>query len=117
MRTPAGKECRYFYGDYYRGRNHEECRLLMSAVSPLNWTPDLCSTCPVPEILLANACEYLLFEPVLTRPFPYTRRKVSVKTRCTKTLREVPEPEIGCGDCHPVDFIFLGDPGGSRPTN
>ena len=89
----------------------------MSAVSPLNWTPDLCSTCPVPEILLANACEYLLFEPVLTRPFPYTRRKVSVKTRCTKTLREVPEPEIGCGDCHPVDFIFLGDPGGSRPTN
>ena len=35
MKTPAGTECKYFYGDYYRGRNHEECRLLGAA-----WTID-----------------------------------------------------------------------------
>ena len=34
MRTPAGKECQYFYGDYYRGRNQEECRLLSDATPP-----------------------------------------------------------------------------------
>jgi hypothetical protein len=31
MRTPAGTECKYFYGDYYRGRSQEECRLLAAS--------------------------------------------------------------------------------------
>ena len=28
MKTPAGKECKYFYGNYYRGAHQEECRLI-----------------------------------------------------------------------------------------
>ena len=28
MRTPAGKECRFYYQDYNRGRNVQECRLI-----------------------------------------------------------------------------------------
>ena len=59
MRTPAGKDCTFFFGDYHRGRNEEECRLLKS--NDLEWTPDLCSNCPLPEIQLANACEYMQF--------------------------------------------------------
>jgi hypothetical protein len=56
MKTPAGKECKFFFGDYYRGRNREECRLLQAAGE--RWTRDLCRTCPVPGVLQANACEF-----------------------------------------------------------
>ncbi len=57
MRTPAGKECKYFYGNYFRGRNTEECRLLRE--SEQTWTSSLCATCPVPDVMRANACEFL----------------------------------------------------------
>jgi len=109
MRTPAGKECRYFYGDYFRGRKHEECRLLSTASPPQTWTPDLCSTCPVPVILLANACSNMVLEGQVARPFPFTRRKVEVTTYCTKTLREGFDPFIGCGECHNLPTLFDED--------
>lgn len=106
MRTPAGKECRYFYGNYFRGREEEECRLLDGASPPLRWTPDLCSSCPVPGILRANACQNMILEPKIERPFPFLKRKVSINTHCIKTMREGFDPHIGCGECHPVPPIF-----------
>jgi hypothetical protein len=106
MRTPAGKECRYFYGNYFRGREIEECRLLDSANPPLRWTQDLCFTCPVPEILRANACQNLILEPKLGRSFPFLKRRVYINTHCSKTMRENFDPHIGCGECHPVPPIF-----------
>lgn len=105
MRTPAGKECRYFYGDYYRGRKKEECRLLEDA--SLVWQPALCSTCPVPEILLANACEHMVLAPRLSRPFPFLRQQVEVNAYCQKTHREGFDPHIGCGECHPLPSVFM----------
>ncbi len=113
MRTPAGKECRYFYGDYHRGRKHEECRLLATANPPQRWTPDLCVTCPVPDILLANACKYMVLQPEVTRPFPFVRRKVSIQTFCSKTERQGFDPFIGCGECHPLPPVFKGVAGDS----
>jgi hypothetical protein len=109
MRTPAGKECRYFYGDYYRGRKHEECRLLADTAPSQRWTPDLCFTCPVPDLLRANACEHMVLEGRVERPFPYIKRKVTVKAFCSKTQRDVPEPHIGCGECHPLPPVFAGE--------
>jgi len=106
MRTPAGKECRYFYGDYYRGRKNEECRLLGNASPPLPWRPSLCSTCPVPEILLANACEHMLLEPSLGRSFPFLKQVVQIRAYCEKTNRAGFDPHIGCGECHPLPSIF-----------
>jgi hypothetical protein len=106
MRTPAGKECKYFYGDYFRGRNSEECRLLMDAVPPLTWTAPLCSNCPVPEIMLANACENMVLKPRLARPFPFTKQQVQIDTYCSKTDRKGFDPHIGCGECHPLPPIF-----------
>jgi len=108
MRTPAGKECRFFYGDYYRGRDHEECRLLRTQSPPLSWKPDLCSGCPVPEILLANACTNLELNPQLARPFPFTRQEVKVKTFCSKTGRSGFDAHVGCGECHALPPEFLG---------
>lgn len=105
MKTPAGKECKYFYGNYFRGRNVEECRLLQA--SGEKWTADLCQTCPVPEILQANACEFLQLRGAVTRPLSSMfQRRVQVSAFCEKVHRSVAEPQIGCGECHPVPPVF-----------
>jgi hypothetical protein len=108
MKTPAGSECKYFYGDYFRGRDHEECRLLDDAATPpQQWTPDLCRTCPVPGITRANACENLDLTATVGRPLDALfRRRVLLKATCRKNGREVREPHIGCGECHPLPPIF-----------
>jgi hypothetical protein len=99
MKTPAGTECPYFYGDYYRGRNTEECRLLK------RWTRDLCQTCPVPSISRANACEFLKLTATVARPISSLfQRRVLISAYCEKTKRSVTEPHIGCGECHTLPF-------------
>ena len=55
MRTPAGKECRHYYEDYYRGRETQECRLIQANPASLRWKPSDCVKCPVPDILNANS--------------------------------------------------------------
>jgi hypothetical protein len=107
MKTPAGIECRFFYGDYHRGKDREECRLLASAYPPLDWQARLCSTCPVPAILRANSCEHMQLKPCLKRPFPYIRQQVQVQAYCTKTGRDVKEPQLGCGECHQLPEVFI----------
>jgi hypothetical protein len=105
MRTPAGTECPYFYGDYFRGRSLEECRLL--SASGQKWSADLCKTCPVPRIGRANACEYLQLRATVARPLSAAfQRRVQVSAHCTRTNRAVTEPEIGCGECHPIPEVF-----------
>jgi hypothetical protein len=102
MKTPAGSECKYFYGDYYRGRNHEECRLLGPA-----WVRTLCTTCPVPSIDRANACGFLRLRGEVIRPVAAAfQRRVKVTAYCEKTERSGFDPHIGCGECHPISNIF-----------
>jgi hypothetical protein len=103
MRTPAGKECSYFYGDYFRGREHEECRLLNSVTPALPWRRELCATCPVPAIQMANACQNMVLIP---RAFPFVKQQVQVKTYCTRTERGGFDPHIGCGECHSLPPEF-----------
>jgi hypothetical protein len=106
MRTPAGKECRYFYGDYFRGKTHEECRLIGAMPPPDNWTPDLCLACPVPGFLLANDCQNLTLKGKIVRPFGILKRKMKITAFCTKSHKNVLHPEVGCGMCHPLPTIF-----------
>lgn len=107
MRTPAGFECKYFYGNYFRGRKQEECRLIGNVPAPHNWTPDLCQKCPVPEILLANACEHMELTAQAQRSMFGLVKKVVVTAYCHKSEQSVAEPEIGCGQCHPLPPAFL----------
>ena len=100
MRTPAGVECPYFYGDYFRGKKREECRLIGKAATPNHWTPDLCRGCRVPAITRANACKNMVLEGRVRRQFFGLRRSVEVSAYCLKTAAPVAEPEIGCGQCH-----------------
>ena len=105
MKTPAGTECPHFYGDYFRGKNIEECRLLKAAGQ--NWTPDLCRSCPVPEIARANACEHLRLNPEVGRPITAVfQRRVQLAPFCEKSRKNVSEPQIGCGECHALPFKF-----------
>ena len=103
MKTPAGTECPHFYADYFRGRNTQVCRLLKAAGQ--QWTPELCQTCPVPEIARANACEYLKLNPTIGRPITAMfQRRVLLAPSCEKSKRNVDEPHIGCGECHALPF-------------
>jgi hypothetical protein len=102
MKTPAGNECKYFYGDYYRGREREECRLVGAP-----WTRELCRTCPVPGIGMANACEFMRLRAEVSRPLAAAlQRRVKVTTYCEKTERSGFDPHLGCGECHPIPPAF-----------
>lgn len=106
MRTPAGFECKYFYGNYFRGRKQEECRLIGNAPPPGHWTPDLCQKCPVPGILRANACEHMELKGRVKRSLLGIIRKVEVSAHCTQSQQAVAEPHVGCGQCHPLPPVF-----------
>jgi len=99
MRTPAGVECRYYYEDYYRGNERQECRLIGRNPRSARWRPELCRRCPVPGILRANACPDMVLEATVQRRFLLGDRVV-VEAYCTRTWQPVPEPRVGCGECH-----------------
>src|SRR5262245_45913125 len=105
MKTPFGKECPYFYGDYFRGRNVEECRLLSAAGQ--DWSRELCKFCPVPDISRANACEFMKLNPRVTRSLSAAfMRRVQINAYCEKSKKKVSEPHVGCGECHELPFKF-----------
>jgi len=105
MRTPAGKECRYYYQDSHRGRTVEECRLLDQSPGSLPWEPRVCALCPVPDILRANGCPHMRLEARLVRRF--LRRRVEVAAYCTGHEQPVANPYVGCGHCHPAATTVL----------
>ena len=105
MRTPFGAECPYFYGNYFRGRHEEECRLIGNHPPPQNWKPELCKACPVPSIKRANACENMQLNATIKRSLGLFRRDVSVNAYCKLVKSNVAEPHIGCGSCHSISFF------------
>lgn len=105
MRIPTiGKECPYFYGDYYRGKEHEECRLVGS--TDPNWKLELCQTCPVPDIVRANSCPNMILTGEINSGLFGLRKRMKISAYCTKTHRDVQNPYIGCGECHPIIDLF-----------
>lgn len=100
MKTPAGKECSYFFGDYHRGRNIEECRLLEKSKDSDPWQPSHCQTCPVPEIERQNACKNLVLDGSAKKGFLGFGGGVKVEGWCSKHFLDVKDPAVGCGHCH-----------------
>jgi hypothetical protein len=99
MKTPSGIECRYFFGDYYRGRSSEECRLINPSLSTIPWSVDLCKTCPVPDITRANACENMTLFATIKKGLLKSKHVV-VTAYCSKSKSEVKVPQVGCELCH-----------------
>lgn len=100
MITPAGSECPYYYEDFHRGRERQECRLIENTPNGGNYTPDLCARCSVPAIVRANACPNLVLEARARRGLLGFKRGVDVTAYCTHSKESVQEPQIGCGQCH-----------------
>ncbi len=100
MKTPAGRECKYFFGDYHRGRNLEECRLLQTNRESEPWKPSLCATCPVPDILIQNACPHLKLDGEARKGFLGFGGGVQVSGWCQEYFLDVKNPTLGCGHCH-----------------
>jgi hypothetical protein len=90
--------CRYFYGDYFRGKNQEECRLI--GANPANgrpWRRKLCDTCPVPELLLTSNSRDLMLEAEVRRKFLRDRVEVTFAV-CAKHMAELDDPRH-CAQC------------------
>ncbi len=99
MKTPAGKECHFYYQDFHRGNSTQECRLVAQKSHSESWKPDDCFACPVPGILLANSSPYLVLEASIKKGFLGMNRRVEVRASCSRHLIDVPEPHIGCLKC------------------
>jgi hypothetical protein len=99
MLTPYGKECAFYYQDFHRGRSLVECRLLGPGSG---WEARLCRTCPVPGILLANACPEMILSGKVTPGLFGLGRNITVTAYCRRSNRAVADPHIGCGECHVV---------------
>jgi len=96
--TTGPVNCRYFYGDYHRGRNREECRLLEA--NPNNqrpWRIKLCGSCPVPELLLTSNTRELVLEAEVNRKLLWDRVEVTFAI-CQKHLLELADPRY-CPEC------------------
>ncbi len=103
MRTPDGRECAFYYEDFYRGNDLQECRA-PKAPSSARWEPATCSACEVPAILLANGSVWLELT-IRIRRLPLLGTRVTVSARCTKHDLVVADPYTGC----PRDFEDLPD--------
>lgn len=106
MKTPFGFDCPYFFGDYYRGRSREECRLLEPGPQAQSWTVNLCKSCPVPAIVRANACPNMVLTGEVKAGFLGLGRKMRISAFCTLSQSAVREPQVGCGQCHPLPPEF-----------
>jgi len=96
MKKPVN--CRYFYGDYFRGKNKEECRLIES--NPANqhaWKRSYCDACPIPEILIVSNSRDLALEAVVARRFLRGQVEVTFAV-CTKHLLELQDARY-CPKC------------------
>lgn len=90
--------CRYFHGDYFRGKNQESCRLLEA--SPNNqrpWRRALCDSCPVPELLIVSNSRDLLLEAEVKRKFLREGVEVTFAV-CAKHMLELADPRL-CPQC------------------
>jgi hypothetical protein len=99
MRTPAGKECRFYYANFHRGHNDQECRLIDANPRSPRWHPDDCYKCPVPDILAANSNPNMVLEATVRKGILGMGRRVEVKAFCSRHLIDIDEPRVGCPKC------------------
>lgn len=98
--TPAGKECKFYYADYNRGRDLQECRLIKINPDSLPWQPNYCAMCPVPDILEANASPNLELKLTARTRLLGLGRKLDVEATCIKHRLPVEDPYVGCTRCN-----------------
>ncbi len=99
MKTPYGKECKFYYADYFRGHETQACRLIERNPDSASWFVALCQTCPVPDILAANQNPNLRLRARVGKGFLGLTKKVQVEALCAKHGAEIRDPKAGCEQC------------------
>lgn len=90
--------CRYFYGDYFRGKNVEACRLLeANPDNPIPWRRKLCDSCPVPAVLISSNCRDLGLEGTVKRSLLRERVEITFAV-CTRHMEQLADPLL-CPAC------------------
>lgn len=102
MRTPAGTECRFYYEDFHRGRQTQECRLIKGNTRSLPWTPALCAKCRVPDVLRANGSPDLRLELTVRKRFGLFTT-LDLTGYCGRHGRAVVDLMRGCEACAAED--------------
>jgi len=96
MRTPAGKECRHYFQDFHRGRNVQQCRLVLNNPASQAWKAADCERCEVPDILNANANPDLRLELAINSSLLGLRRELKLRVWCREEEIPVAEAYTGC---------------------
>ncbi|MBN2471141.1 MAG: hypothetical protein JXN59_10485 [Anaerolineae bacterium] len=99
MRTPAGKECPYYYADFHRGHNIQRCRLVEENPASLPWQPKDCQKCPVPEVAAANASPHLTLSLTIAPVLLGLGRRLTLTAACSRHGIPLENPHIGCPQC------------------
>lgn len=100
MRTPYGKECRYYHRDFHRGRNLQECRLVKENHASERWRPQDCEHCTIPDILNANASSHLQLTLTIKTTLFGLRRQREITAFCTRHRMPIQDPYVGCQQCN-----------------
>jgi hypothetical protein len=111
MKTPYGKECKYYYADYYRGKSTQECRLIEANRASAPWKPALCQNCPVPDILQANGSPNLVLRGEVGKSMLGLLQKVRVTPYCREHKIEIKNPKTGCDQCRARTSLATAAPG------
>jgi hypothetical protein len=97
MRTPAGRDCSYYYEDFNRGAEISRCRVRRASGSP-RWQPRQCRNCPVPGIEAANGSPLLDLTLTVRPRVLGLRERFEVEAWCTEH-GPIEDPYIGCAEC------------------
>jgi hypothetical protein len=90
--------CRYFFGDYFRGKNKESCRLIeANQKNERPWRRALCNSCPVPALVAESNSPDLLLEAEVKRGFWREYVEVTFAV-CSKHMLELKDPRV-CPQC------------------
>ncbi|MCS6843713.1 MAG: hypothetical protein NZ528_05205 [Caldilineales bacterium] len=106
MNRKPRPNCRFYYEDYYRGREVQECRLPRSRDS-LRWQRPVCDTCPVPGILRETDCAHLALEGTIRKRFPFGER-MEVFAVCTRHMVQLKDPRH-CPQCAAEQAALTSD--------
>jgi hypothetical protein len=93
-------DCPFYYSDYYRGRETEECRLIGRNPQSRPWRRALCDSCPVPGIMRHTDCADLALEAEVGRRLFVLDQVQVTYAVCLKHKTELPDP-LHCPECAP----------------
>lgn len=99
MRTPAGRLCDFYYEDFHRGRDVQECRIPKGERSA-PWRPEYCAKCPVPDILRANASPNMELQLTIKSTMLGFAKRMVVDAWCKRHDIPIADPFVGCPRCN-----------------